>query len=778
MIFAAGTMVVPCLMAKTDWKSARAELAAAATQPLDSQRALLKRLKEEGAPWDTVDACRFAMAEAFNLWESGNLDEAGSVLVAAADAGAKTEEADALLLGWIEHCRGVEAFFRSEHLQAMRLCENAIRHLRNTSERRDLASALMSYADASSLLGLERSARDAWLEARELFAVEGDAIQAAMLDVTLMGLSWDTQAEQQLRNKAFFEAMDLFRREQNRDGIVLGTITLVNAALLPSADLLHALDEVEHIVEEKGDGIAEFTFAHLRLNLYFEQKNYEAAVVHGRHALALARAMGDRDYQRWVLVDLGWALLELGDPDQEAETRNLLLEGRQMNRELEDRFYQAYAELGLARMALEDGALDDALALGEAAVDGFSRDDYPKERSKALAILSRVVGERGDHERAHALMREAFELRVDHSDREFQRVLAEASAQYENELRNNSLRLARMERELAEKRLDQQAEELGLAEALRARDRRFRNLSVGSGAVAGTLALVLAGFILLRRKTLHRVERLNEDLRVEKEALAYEAKGHEEANSELLEANMQLKLLDEERKSLLGMTAHDMRNPVGAIQSSLELLEAELDRGNEADPAEIREFVTLASDASTLLLESIERILAAQEEQNLKSSLHLRAFDPRALIEQTVLLNEPAADRKDMRILLREMPAVEVEADGQALRTSFDNLLSNAIKYSFPGAEIGVSLAVEADGESVVLSVEDGGPGIAMEEMDRLFLPFASLSNRPTGGERSTGLGLASVQSAVEAMGGTVEAENRTDQTGARFKIRLLGRLI
>jgi signal transduction histidine kinase len=778
IVLLGGLLHPPVGQAATDWESVREELKTSRGAPASSRLSGLRALREGGAPWSAVDTCRFALTEAFILWDLGRLAEARSVLATAVESQGATDEADPHLLGLKFHCRGLAAFLDSSHPEAMRLLEQALPQLRQSGQPLDLASGLMSYAEVAMLLGAKGGARDAYLEARELYTAAGESLQAAMLDVTLLGMEWDTAKEKAQRNAAFFEAMELFRAANDREAIVYGTIALVNNSMLPPADLLKILDDVEPIVEANEDLISIFSFAHLRLELYFEMKDYAAAAIHGRRALALANTMGDRDYQCWVLVDLGWALLELGHPEQLEEVEEMLLQGKRMSEEKGFPLYKAWADVGLARLAYARDELVEAQRLAESALTFFEEYESVELHGKALSILARVVSKRGDPERAHELMRKAFDLIEANADPEYHRMLAETSAQYEDELKNNALRLAEIERSTAQRQITLQNEKLELVDTLRKRDQRFRNLGLASGSIGALLALILGVLLFQMRKAAKRVESLNAALQAEKEALAFVASQREETNEELLAANFRLKLLDEERKSLLGMAAHDMRNPVGAIQSSLDLLDSELDKGEGADQSLMREYRNLAVEASNILLENIERIIAARQQQSMEVELDLRSINPRPLIEQTLQLNLVAALRKEMRIEFPESPPVEVNADPQTLRTALDNLVSNAIKYSFPGALITIRVEPTDEGKAVRICIEDGGPGIPEAELDRLFEPFAVLSNRPTGGEGSVGLGLASVKSSIERMGGAVEVENRQDRKGARFSILLAGQAI
>jgi signal transduction histidine kinase len=97
---------------------------------------------------------------------------------------------------------------------------------------------------------------------------------------------------------------------------------------------------------------------------------------------------------------------------------------------------------------------------------------------------------------------------------------------------------------------------------------------------------------------------------------------------------------------------------------------------------------------------------------------------------------------------------VLVEGDRKRLSQVVDNLLSNAIKYSPKGSNFTVFLEREVEGWLV--QVTDNGPGIPSDELFGIFDEFGRTSVQATGGEKSTGLGLAIAKRLVELHGGTI----------------------
>ena len=113
-----------------------------------------------------------------------------------------------------------------------------------------------------------------------------------------------------------------------------------------------------------------------------------------------------------------------------------------------------------------------------------------------------------------------------------------------------------------------------------------------------------------------------------------------------------------------------------------------------------------------------------------------------------------------------------MNADKSRLNQVLENFISNAIKFSPQGEQVTVCTRKTESG--VLVEVRDSGPGITDEDMKKLFVKYAKLSNMPTGGEKSSGLGLAICKKVVELQGGKTGARNNPEG-GATFWFELPG---
>jgi two-component system sensor histidine kinase/response regulator len=215
----------------------------------------------------------------------------------------------------------------------------------------------------------------------------------------------------------------------------------------------------------------------------------------------------------------------------------------------------------------------------------------------------------------------------------------------------------------------------------------------------------------------------------------------------------QLSTANAAKNKFVGMAAHDLRNPLASIRGLSEFLRD----GNLADDQ--RELVDLIHGASQSMLDLVNELLDLATIEAGELKLEPQTCNFADLLHGCAFLQNIQAAKKNSRIALPDdAQAPSALIDAAKMRQVVDNLLSNAIKYSPPGSEI--SVVYRRDGGTAGFAVRDQGPGIPEHERDKLFRDFGRLSAKPTGGESSTGLGLAICRKIVEAHRGTISAAN------------------
>jgi signal transduction histidine kinase len=209
-----------------------------------------------------------------------------------------------------------------------------------------------------------------------------------------------------------------------------------------------------------------------------------------------------------------------------------------------------------------------------------------------------------------------------------------------------------------------------------------------------------------------------------------------------------LEMQQRQRRALMADIAHELRTPLAVMQGRLEGM---IDGIYPRDAAHVAQVL---EDARILarLVEDL-RTLAHAESGTL--ALEKESIDPGMLIREAVASLRAAADARGVALSVRgDIDLPSIDADPIRIREVITNVVANAIRYSPPGAEVVV--ASHADPDRVVISVSDAGPGIASEDLPRIFDRFYKGT-----GSTGSGLGLAIAQNLIAAHGGSIAAESR-----------------
>lgn len=218
------------------------------------------------------------------------------------------------------------------------------------------------------------------------------------------------------------------------------------------------------------------------------------------------------------------------------------------------------------------------------------------------------------------------------------------------------------------------------------------------------------------------------------------------------------------QRTFVAAASHDLRTPLAALQTELELADRP-----DAGPDELRAALRAARDDATRLGELAADLLQLATVSSQGRQLVLGDVDVADLVETVVRHVAPVADRAGVRIRSSIDHRI-VRLDRVRVEQALINLLVNAVTYSPPRGEVDISSPPDPlnDG-SFSIEVSDRGPGIPSNEREPIFEPFRRGAAARGGG---AGLGLATVRAAVEAHGGNVRIEDRPGG-GVVFGMRL-----
>ena len=265
----------------------------------------------------------------------------------------------------------------------------------------------------------------------------------------------------------------------------------------------------------------------------------------------------------------------------------------------------------------------------------------------------------------------------------------------------------------------------------------------------------------------------NQEIRRQQSEILVQAAEIQEMNTQvttlnifLQQQNQDLAETNRQKDELLGIVAHDLKNPIGSIRGFAELLETKI-----ASSEEIPVIIRHISATANRMLDLVSNLLEINRLESGSVQFQMIDVDIAPIAEETVAQYQAPALAKQITLHFQNLAHSQTAfVDERSILQIFDNLISNAVKYSPHGKNVFVLLTSNTN--VVRLEVNDEGPGISEEDMPRLFGKFTRLSAQPTGGEHSTGLGLSIVKKMVEAMNGKVWCESEVGK-GATFIVEL-----
>jgi PAS domain S-box-containing protein len=224
---------------------------------------------------------------------------------------------------------------------------------------------------------------------------------------------------------------------------------------------------------------------------------------------------------------------------------------------------------------------------------------------------------------------------------------------------------------------------------------------------------------------------------------------------------------DRQKNEFLAMLAHELRNPLAPIRTSLHILKVpgiSSDAVREAHEMMERQFRHLVRLMDDLL--NVSRVIFG------KIDLHKERIDLAAVIARAFEVVRPVFDAGNHE-LVASLPPPPIYLDGDLLRLAqaIGNLLANAAKFSDQGGN--VWLSAEHQGAEVVIRVRDAGVGIAPDLLPRIFDLFVQADNTLARSQGGLGVGLTVVKRLVELHGGTVTAKSAGLGQGSEFTVRL-----
>lgn len=232
-----------------------------------------------------------------------------------------------------------------------------------------------------------------------------------------------------------------------------------------------------------------------------------------------------------------------------------------------------------------------------------------------------------------------------------------------------------------------------------------------------------------------------------------------ESNSSLRKAEVSLRR--SERLAALGQLtaglAHELRNPLGTIHASAEMLTKQATRDRPEVMAEMADYIRTEADRMNALVGHFLDFARPLR-------IHPASADFRSVVDSVFREQEPLARTREVVLQAAGEDSMSFVFDADLMRLAISNLVQNAIQASTAGQHVTVSY--QRNDDFVRINVSDEGTGIDPQHLENIFNPF--FTTKPQG----VGLGLAIVAKIVDEHGGRIRAAS-TQGAGTQFEITL-----
>jgi heavy metal sensor kinase len=215
--------------------------------------------------------------------------------------------------------------------------------------------------------------------------------------------------------------------------------------------------------------------------------------------------------------------------------------------------------------------------------------------------------------------------------------------------------------------------------------------------------------------------------------------------------------------------AHELRSPLTALQSSLEIA-LNADRTTE----EYKEVLSVLLEECGQMRVLVNQLLLLAEQDAGQLRLHSQALRLDQIITSSLEMFQAVAEAADVELTVRRLEPVMIHGDGNRLWQVVNNLIDNAIKFTPARGRVSIDFYLDEEQHTCVLEVADTGVGMAPQELPHIFERFyqGDKARQRETPSRGLGLGLSICQAVTAAHGGTIEVTSTLGH-GTTFTVRL-----
>lgn len=236
--------------------------------------------------------------------------------------------------------------------------------------------------------------------------------------------------------------------------------------------------------------------------------------------------------------------------------------------------------------------------------------------------------------------------------------------------------------------------------------------------------------------------------------------------TDIKEAEERLRDDDRRKDEFLALLAHELRNPLAAICSGVEVMSL------ATDAAQLDQIRRMMERQSRQLIALVDDLLEISRVTRGKVELHKTRVTLADIVESALETARPAIDQARHQLSVEVADEkLEMEGDPHRLSQILSNLLGNAAKFTPDGGQI--RLTLEKRGDEALLAVRDSGIGIPAAMQEKVFDMFAQAGHPLDRGATGLGVGLTLAKGLTEMHGGRIEIHSEGAGKGSEFRVRL-----
>ncbi len=619
----------------------------------------------------------------------------------------------------LKEAANYEARTESEHREQVARCEEALKLATENNYAEGKAKALRYKGYHHIALCEYKEALDAFQQEEKIRRQIGDALEIANAIHNIANAHYYLNNLQKAL-MLYFEAMQMFETLSD-EGLYRSYINigLLYVKIGNYADALNYNLKALKIAEKIGDK-DKIAYSYNWLgSVYLKIRDIEQALMFYSKSLKLAQEVGSPESIGMAFGNMGIAYYEMKRYEESLEA---IYQSKRIFEELNHTHHLAMVQLVVAQNYEALKMEDEAIFFYEESLKNAKKSSNVGVEVEVLTNQANLCLRRGEKEEALHLLRNALRIAQ--------------KAQF----KEHALKVQRLMVDV------------------------YRALGDFESALSAYESFYELEKELFNEESNRKIR--NMQLTFELEQGKREMEMEKQKNAELMRLNKELSEANRLKTELLGIAAHDLKNPLQAVLGYAELMMESV-----KDPVVMKEYAQRIRTSSERMVEMITLLLQDAAISQGKITLNISEVNMSELCEAVVEFYRSRAEAKSQSIETYIQPNCVVQADRQYLFQILENLISNAIKYSPQGKSIWVEL--QQDDKMLQLAVRDEGQGLTAEDKSRLFGKFQRLSAKPTGNESSTGLGLAIVKELVELHHGKIWAESEGKDKGATFFVRL-----